>query len=156
MFSSCFPCVFSCWIAWCFSFFSKNLGFQFPQSRLRNECFCRFSIFSMIGTMVSKKINMSSCTFFESLWRDKSNSVDTNSDNLFTQAVRLDNTSDKTQNLASFGFTGILNVSPLKSNSIDFYVGFFTPRFIMYETTYLEASFRLCTLSRAPQLLHYS
>ena len=42
----------------------------------------------------------------------------TNSDSLPTQMLRLNNTGEKTPNLASFGFTGIFNVSFVKNSCL--------------------------------------
>ena len=88
---------------------------------------------------------MSNRTLYEGLWRDKSISIDTNCDSLLTQMVRINNTGEKTPNLASFGFNGIFNVSCVKNSTLILRQFLHMPRPIIYEITFLKLVFELAS-----------
>ena len=81
-------------------------------------CFRRFSILAWFATGNLGKINMSNCTFFESLWRDELVDNDTNIHRLLNQTVWLNNASKRTPNLANFRYTTTYTLSSIRNGSL--------------------------------------
>ena len=120
MFPRCFPCVFVVMNNMVFCIFTKTCVFNSPKIDLCRHVFAEFRLLAWFVARYLTKINVSNCSFYESLWQDKSIGINTNSDSLLTQKLRLNNTGEKAPNLTSFGFTSIFNISCVKNSCLIF------------------------------------